>query len=146
MAEEDLVQLNAGVMPRIKQMADGLAEEYNLTRRQVVSNAVELYAAVMGMVEQGSVEATDPQHPTKLAGLHMRIAREAPAALVGLRQVGYTESDAGPVIHLDGWKVWKDPETPDLLIASEDGQKWGRFVDGEIRLVRLPTAAEVATN
>jgi hypothetical protein len=144
--EEGLVQLNVAVTPRVRDLVAGLAREYNLSNRRVVTNAVELLGEVMGLVEQSTVNAVDPEHPPTLAALYMRLAREAPGALVQMRPIEFTESDFGPVVHLDGWAITKDPESAELLIASQDGAHWGRIVGGEIRLVRRPTAAEVAAN
>jgi hypothetical protein len=143
---EDLGQLNVAVRPRVKEIADRVAGEYNMSLRQVATNAIELLAEVMGLVEQSTVNAVGPEHPPTPAALYVRLAREAPGALIQMRPIEFTESNFGPVVHLDGWAITKDPDSAELPIASQDGTHWGRIVDGEIRLVRRPTAEEIAKN
>jgi hypothetical protein len=147
MADEPLVQLNVEVTPRVKEMAEELSREYNMPVRRVVSNAIETLSHTMQKIE-GAVEEIQQTHGAPAAALYVRLAREAPGALMTPRaDIGLNDSEVhGPVLRVDEWLIAADPDSPELLIADVEDTHAGRIVDGEIRLVRLPTAAEVAAN
>ena len=159
MAEADLTQVNAAVDPAVADLVDALGERQGWTRRQTVATAITTLATVMDLHDEvaerygWSNDQTVARAVTSLrvlmnlhdevaaavefeiAELYLRIAAEAPAHLVTLKPdtaLGWrNEKRDQPMAQVDGWFIYVDPDTDELMAEDESGRR-GLFRNGEI--------------
>jgi hypothetical protein len=143
---EELIQLNVHVPPEfIEKKVKALCARYGWSRRGLVMTAIDALAQVM---KAHDVYAN--QHDDEIGELYLRLAAEMPAGFVEVPKDGIRVGRAGdlPAVLVDNWLVFPDRETGALLAENQgaDGPRVARIVDGEIKPLKMPTAAEVALN
>jgi hypothetical protein len=118
-----------------------LARDLGLSINKTVALAVR---SLRGLID---LEMTVADHlEPDLADLYRRLAREAPAVLVGPSATvkpGWTNKRRDqPTVWVDGWFVYLDPETDELMAVNEKSGELARVVDGELRPVPKPSVAQ----
>jgi hypothetical protein len=144
MAVEDLTQLNVHVPPDVVETVDRLRDRHGWAKRDLIMAAIGALAALMD-----AHEGYAAQHDDDIGELYMRLAAEMPAGFAEVPKDGVRVGRAGdlPAVLVDNWLVFPDRESGALLAEEQGGQgRIARIVDGEIKPLKMPTAAEVALN
>jgi hypothetical protein len=141
MAEADLVQVNAAVDPSIAELVNALSRKYGWSRRTTIATAIRTLAHVMSQHEYTAGHAPDKD----IGDLFLRLAREAPAGLVDLKDsVKLARLDTGrPAVLADGWTITSanDGELVGLQ-PSDGGFRMATIADGAIRVKATWTEEE----
>ena len=134
----DQVQMNLSVYPELVDAVESLTETYGWSKRETVTVAVQALARVMSKHEDAPRDADDD-----IRDLYLRVARLIPGDLVEVsRSVELGRVGEQPVIRAEGWLMWEDQATGDLLAREEGGeQRFGRVVDGKIEAFITPAQA-----
>jgi hypothetical protein len=142
---EDSKQLNVHLPAGFVDKADEFRQLHGWSRLNLVATAITVLAQVMEAHERFASHYDDDQ-----ADLYMRLAREMPAGFVKVPKDGIKVGRAGelPAILVDSWLIFPDRETGNLVAENQraEGPRVGVVKDGEIRPLKLPSAAEVALN
>lgn len=142
---DDLKQLNVHVPTEfIDEKVDAFRTRYGWSRRDLVMTAIETLEQVMDAHEEFA-----DQYDSDIGEVYMRLAAQMPAGFVEVPKEGVTPARAAgmPAVRVDSWIVFRDPETGNLMAEEEGGERRiGIVDDGEIKPLRMPSAAKVALN
>jgi hypothetical protein len=141
---EDSKQLNVHLPAGFVDKADEFRELHGWSRRNLVATAITVVAQIMEAHQEFASQFDDDQ-----AAIYMRLAAEMPAGFVEVPKDGVRVGRAGdlPAVLVGSWLVFPDRETGALLAEEQGGEgRIARIVDGEIKPLKLPSAAEVALN
>ena len=129
----DLVQMNVSVDADLVKTVKSLTKDYRWSKRETVAQAIKSLRALMDLHEEVADRVEEPAW----AEFYRRLAREAPVKLVepkGSTQLGWAsdQPDAkDAAATLDGWFIYSDPETGDLMAVDQRGRR-GRYVGGDV--------------
>jgi hypothetical protein len=166
----DLKQMNLKVEAELANQIDALAEAHDWSKTQTIRLGIYTLARLMAsdaafagdagvntairtvrrLMERhrAFAETLRERGEHDLAELYLRLAREMPGELADIplpkdRLRGGHAAGVPAFLLDDHWLVFWDPEA-DVLLAEEQGgqRRVARIVDGEIRPLAIPAAAE----
>lgn len=130
--------MNMSVSPQFVAEVDALREKHGWSKRRAVEIAIRTLAEVMSKHEDAPRFADDD-----LTKLYLRVSREIPGQLVEVsRSVEFIRVGDVPAIRAEGWLIWEDDATGELLAREEAGeQRFGRIRNGKIEAMISPAIA-----
>jgi hypothetical protein len=136
-----LTQMNIKIEPEWVGELEVLAERHGWSKARAVRVAIRTLADVMAKHDDAPRRAD-----ADIRDLYLRIAREIPGHLVEVsRSVEFLRLGEVPAVKAEGWLLWEDQATGDLLAREQEGeQRFARVVDNRIELLVAP--AEAAQN
>jgi hypothetical protein len=135
-----LTQMNTWIEPHFIDEIERLADTHGWSRAGAIRVAIATLAAVMSKHEDAPRDADDD-----VRDLYLRLAREVPGQLVEVsRSVELLRVGEVRAVRAEGWLIWEDQATGDLIAREESGeQRFGRVVDGKVRVMISPAAASL---
>jgi len=134
----EFAQLNVKVESEWIDEVERLADEHAWSKAQTIRVAIRTLAEVM------SKHADAPRFTDDATrALYMRVSREIPGQLVEVsRSVEFLPVGDVPVIRAEGWLIWEDAATGELLAREEAGeQRFGRIRSGRVEVMTSPIEA-----
>jgi hypothetical protein len=111
--------MNLSVYPELVDEIKDLAARYDCSMREVITVAVACLTKVMSKHEDAPRYADDD-----VRELYLRLAREIPGQLVEVsRSVERVRVGDVPAVRAEGWLMWEDQTTGDLLVREEAGAR-----------------------
>ncbi len=127
--------MNLSVYPELVDELEWLAERNGWSKRETVTVAVQALAQLLSKHEDASRGAD-----ADVRNFYLRVAREIPGQLVEVCQSVDLERVGGqPAVRAEGWLIWEDPATSDLVAREVSGKRrFGRVLDGRIEPFTAP--------
>jgi hypothetical protein len=137
-----LTQMNIKIEPEWVDELEVLAERHGWSKARAVRVAIRTLADVMAKHDDAPRDLADAD----IRDLYLRIAREIPGQLVEVsRTVEFLRVGEVAAVKAEGWQLWEDQATGDLLAREQEGeQRFARVIDNRIELLVAP--AEAAQN
>jgi hypothetical protein len=134
----DQVQMNLSVYPEFVDEVEKLAATHGWSKVGAIRVATRTLAEVMSKHEDAPRDADED-----IRDLYLRLAREIPDQLVEVsRSVEFVRVGDVPAIRAEGWLLWEDEATGDLLAREEAGeQRFGRVINGKVEAMISPAVA-----
>jgi predicted transcriptional regulator len=141
----NLTQMNIKIEPEYIDEIERLAEEHGWSKARAIRIAIRTLSEVMSKHEEALRHPDDVTHPADddIRDLYMAIAREIPSDLVEVvRSLDPRYVGDQPVIRAEGWLLWKDQATGEILAREEVGeQRFGRVINGKVEAMISPALA-----
>jgi predicted transcriptional regulator len=141
----EYTQMNVKLEPAWVDELEQLAEAHGWSKARAIRVAIRTLAEVMSKHEEALRHPDDVTRPAEddIRDLYMAVAREIPYDLVEVvRSLDPRYVGDQPVIRAEGWLIWRDQDTGDLIAREEAGeQRFGRIVDGKVQVMVTPAAA-----
>jgi hypothetical protein len=141
----NFTQMNIHIEPKWVDEVERLAETHGWSKARAIRIAIRTLTEVMSKHEEALRHHDDV---TRLADddirdLYMAVAREIPSDLVEVvRSLDPRYIGDQPVIRAEGWLIWRDQATGDLIAREEAGkQRFGRVMNGRIEVMVTPAEA-----
>jgi hypothetical protein len=134
----NLSQLNTWVEPTYIAEIERLADTHGWSKAGAIRVAIRTLAEVMSKHEDAPRFADDD-----LRDLYLKLAREMPGQLVEVsRSVEFVRVGDVPAVRAEGWLLWEDQATGELLAREEAGeQRFGRVINGKVEALISPALA-----
>jgi hypothetical protein len=134
----NLEQMNVHIEPDFIDEIERLADAHGWSKAGAIRVAIRTLAEVMSKHEDAPRDAGDD-----VRDLYLRLAREIPGQLVEVsRSVELVRVGDVPAVRAEGWLIWEDQATGDLLVREESGeQRFGRVIDGKVQVMVAPAEA-----
>lgn len=131
-------QMNVKLEPEWVAEVERLADENKWSKAETIRVAIRTLAEVMAKHEDAPRFAEDD-----IRELYTQISREIPGQLVEVsRSVEFLHFGEVPAILAEGWLLWRDEATGELLAREQSGeQRFGRVRNGKIEAMISPAEA-----
>lgn len=139
----ELVQMNLSVSPDLVEKVEALADDTGWSKRRVVEMAVTNYAYLLETLPKALEDFDDD-----IVELFVRVIREWPSRFVELTDAIQFARIRGeiPAIRMQtGWVVYP-AEDGEIEAIEEETGRHAKLVDGELKVLKLPTPDEVVLN
>jgi hypothetical protein len=135
-----LEQMNVHIEPEFIDEIERLTDTYGWSKVDAIRAAITTLAAVMSKHEDAPRDADED-----VRDLYLRLAREIPGQLVEVsRSVELVRVGDVPAVRAEGWLLWEDQATGDLIAREESGeQRFGRVIEGKVKVMISPAAASL---
>jgi hypothetical protein len=124
-----------------------IAEKNGWPVGKAATLAIRTLTEVMSKHEEALRHPDDVTRPADddIRDLYMAVAREIPSDLVEVvRSLDPRYVGDQPVIRAEGWLIWRDQATGDLIAREETGeQRFGRLRNGRIEVMITPAVASL---
>lgn len=141
----NFTQMNIHIEPKWVDEIERLAETHRWSKARAIRIAIRTLTEVMSKHEEALRHPDDVTRPADedVRDLYMAVAREIPSDLVEVvRSLDPRCVGGQPVIRAEGWLIWRDQATGDLIAREEAGeQRFGRLLNGKIEVMITPAAA-----
>lgn len=141
----NLTQMNIKIEPEWVDEIERLAKQHGWSKARAIRIAIRTLTEVMAKHEEALRHPDDITRPADddIRDLYMAVAREVPSDLVEVvRSLDARYVGDQPVIRAQGWLIWRDQATGDLVAREEGGeQRFGRVRNGRIEVMITPAAA-----
>lgn len=131
-------QMNVHIEPEWVDQVERLANENSWSKAQTIRVAIRTLAEVMS-------KHTDAPRLAKpdMRELYERVSREIPGQLVEVsRSVEFLYFGEVPAILAEGWLLWEDAATGELLAREREGQqRFGWIRNGKVEAMISPAQA-----
>ena len=134
----NLKQMNTWIEPELIDEIERLAETHFSSKAEAVRVAIRTLAEVMSKHEDAPRFAE-----ADIRDLYLRISREIPGQLVEVsRSVEFLYVGDTPAVKAEGWLIWEDEATGELLAREQAGeQRFGRVINGKVEAMISPAIA-----
>jgi hypothetical protein len=134
----NLKQMNTWIEPNLIEEIERLAQVHGWSKAGAIRAAIRTLSEVMSKHEDAPRFA-DPD----IRDLYLRIAREIPGQLVEVsRSVELLYVGDTPAVKAEGWLIWEDDATGELLAREQAGeQRFGRVINGKVEAMISPAIA-----
>jgi hypothetical protein len=141
----NLTQMNIKIEPEYVDEVERLAEEHGWSKARAIRTAIRTLSQVMSKHEEALRHPDDVTRSVDddIRDLYMAVAREIPSDLVEVvRSLDPLYIGDQPVIRAEGWLIWRDQTTGDLIAREEAGeQRFARVMNGRIEVMISPAEA-----
>ena len=130
------VQMNLSVYPELVDELKWLTERNGWSKRETVTVADAPSPRAADVQARGR----GARRRRRRSYFYLRVAREIPGQLVEVCQSVNLERLGGqPAVRAEGWLIWEDPATSDLVAREVGGKRrFGRVLDGRIEPFTAP--------
>ena len=131
-------QMNIHIEPRWVEEIEKVAEAHGWSKARAIRVAIRTLAEVMSKHADAPRQADED-----VRDLYLRLVREIPGQLVEVsRSVELLHVGDVPAVRAEGWLIWEDEATGDLIAREEAGERrFGRVINGKIEVMISPSAA-----
>jgi hypothetical protein len=135
-----LTQMNIKIESEWVDEIERLADTHGWSKAGAIRVAIRTLAEVMSKHEDARRDADDD-----VRDLYLRLSREIPSQLVEVsRSVELVRVGEVPAVRAEGWLLWEDQATGDLIAREEAGeQRFGRVLDGKVQVMITPAEASL---
>ena len=134
----NLKQMNTWIEPEWIDEIERLAREHGWSKAGAIRAAIGTLSDVMSKHADAPRFADDD-----IRHLYLTVARAIPGQLVEVsRSVEFVRIGETPAVVAEGWLIWEDEATGELLAREQAGeQRFGRVINGRIEAMISPVQA-----
>jgi hypothetical protein len=139
----DLTPMNLTVSEATADQVAELAEENDWSKRTVVEVAVRNLAHLLETLPKAL-----ENYPHEIVQLFREVVREMPSRFVELSpdlKFAHLRDGRPAIVLPSGWVVYPD-ESGELMALHEATDRRAKVVDGELKVLKLPTPEEIVLN